>query len=366
MSISTHYHGSGERAVHIFTNNDLDSKFASSLMYEYFKRYRNDVNKYFIHYTENNALTADICADDVIILIKHMIYDDETLDELNDILTDMHEVIWIDNSFESNAYIFTEKFCKFKKDWSEWFSYDCDTSFSATLITYSFIMRALERSYASNPHIINMIDDYIMLNNIYNHENIVEFSYGILAQNITTKNAIRTILNHNNELDIFDISTRYIKAEKKFIKSMIDLGAQLKLYYELSNKDNSTMIVICDLINDACFHICAINTDSNNPYMFNDKLNIYDAVCLYNKNRYDKWEYRLYAIDGITCNCAILAKYFDIDKTKMNNNTRNYATFYSNACLFDYGNEIIIKKKLFSNNHKLIISKDGIAKSIIF
>ena len=79
MSISTHYHGSGERAVHIFTNNDLDSKFASSLMYEYFKRYRNDVNKYFIHYTENNALTADICADDVIILIKHMIYDDETL-----------------------------------------------------------------------------------------------------------------------------------------------------------------------------------------------------------------------------------------------------------------------------------------------
>ena len=96
--IDTYYRGISERAVHIFTNNDLDSKFAASLMYEYFKRHRKDVTKYFIHYTEHNALIADVHTDDIIVLIKYMLYNDETIKELDDILSYWHDVIWIDNS----------------------------------------------------------------------------------------------------------------------------------------------------------------------------------------------------------------------------------------------------------------------------
>ena len=63
------------RAVHIFSTDDIDGKFASSIAYEYFRRYREDVDKYFFHDIKNNTLDAKPHSDDCVVIINSGVVD---------------------------------------------------------------------------------------------------------------------------------------------------------------------------------------------------------------------------------------------------------------------------------------------------
>lgn len=360
--MNTYYKSTAERAVHIFTNNDLDSKFAASLMYEYFKRHRKDVTKYFIHYTEHNALIADVHTDDIIVLIKYMLYNDETIKELDDILSYWHDVIWIDNSEASHSFTFDERFHKFKETWKVWFTFKCENFVSVTKLAYNYITNSMGYDCSSLPYIIQLIDECTL---IYSNPILEQFSYGINECNISAKNAIRVIFNHNGDLDIFNYNKQARDAENKFIESVLSLGEDI-MSYNSKSEDIGTLALVYDFIYNMDFTICAINTDSDNPYKYKNKLNAYDIICLYHRNNADKWVYELFTGDSTRVNCAKIAYYLNTDDTKIESNTRQRAKFYSNTCLFDHGNEFIIKKKIFSNNHKVIIAQDGDMKSIIF
>lgn len=354
-----------QKAVHIFTTNDLDGKFAASLMYEYFKRYRDDVEKYFFHLIENNKIEVEAYPDDVVVLIKYMVYNEENLQRIERILNYYHETIWIDNSELSFKFQFTEDFKYFNKCWQEWFDYRCDLSKSATSVVYMYLMENIG-CYYHYPDIIKYVDACMTLDNTVQY--VKEFNIGIDMYNLSIKNAIRTVLNHNSDLDIFEYNDNVCNAERKFISSVISLGAQYISYTYKSQYDRTMFLVLNYLNNDGvCTNTgCAINTDSSNPYIFENALLLYDVVCLYHKLSDGSWVYNLFTSKSPEISCAKIARYLNIDHANIENNTRERATFYSNICLFDQGNEFIIKKKLFSNDHKVLISRDGDLKSIIF
>ena len=73
----------------------------------------------------------------------------------------------------------------------------------------------------------------------------------------------------------------------------------------------------------------------------------------------------LFTGDGTRINSEKIAYYLNTDDTMVENNTCQRAKFYSNTCLFDHGNEFIIKKKMFSNNHKVILNHKVIITKMI-
>ena len=111
------------------------------------------------------------------------------------------------------------------------------------------------------------------------------------------------------------------------------------------------------------------NNKMNNNFNFgayqgnNLRMSLYGTAV---KNNAGKWVYELFTGDSTRVNCAKIAYYLNTDDKKIESNTCQRAKFYSNTCLFDHGNEFVIKKKMFSNNHKVIIAQDGDMKSIIF
>ena len=69
------------KAVHIFTHTDADGKFSGSLMYEYFKRYRNDVDKYFIHPIDyTTIIDIDVKPEDVITFTDYSFSNNDNLE----------------------------------------------------------------------------------------------------------------------------------------------------------------------------------------------------------------------------------------------------------------------------------------------
>ena len=353
------------KAVHIFTHTDADGKFSGSLMYEYFKRYRNDVDKYFIHPIDyTTIIDIDVKPEDVITFTDYSFSNNDNLEYFYNLIKDGHEVIWIDHHASSEKIIQTDTFLNYVACYYDIFTFIINTSHCAAWLTYEYLYYKIIDANILEPELPHItipdIIKYVNSNDIWalDMPKTEEFSYGLSCINYTAKNAIRTMFNHNKDLDIFDYNKKVAHAELQFINNIISKGEIIKQYKDISNNLLRKSIGFKFTINDEttrkvykCF---AMNTQGNSR-IFGDYINKYDIICSFYKTSNGVWKYSLFSStnDKDGPDCSYIASIFGgIDRLGGGGHMKA-AGFQTKECIFDNYNSFDIRRSLFSKKYCL-------------
>lgn len=357
------------RAVHIFSTDDIDGKFASSIAYEYFRRYREDVDKYFFHDIKNNTLDAKPHSDDCVVIIKYRMHDEESAEVVMNLVKEMHEVLL----FDIGENIDLTEELKYLSLHNSNFTCVREYCGSIAYLTYNHFWKLIHGCGAAllipNFAFLDLLNDYAYLrfgNGDGPYDSLEYFMYGLESMDITSKNAIRTIFNHNYGYDIFKLE-KDNSISLGFVADMINIGEYIDNYHTTKHltdaRENGHVFDVDNIIDGGYFLGYAVNTTCP-PYAFNRILSVFDLLCLYRKNGDNIWEYHLYSRED-DVNCSKIAKYLN-KHSNIGESTSYHAVFFSNTCLFDCGNEFIIKRKLLSKDHKVLIAHNGDMKSILY
>lgn len=337
------------KALHVWYVDTIDSKVASSIVYEYFNNYVSSINIYKFHkYNINDNIDFNIVKDNdtVVFVGLDILYNDILLHNLITDLVDRNKIIWIDR------YDHSKVINNISLDLFKYMDFIGSEENSLSYKTYEFFRNILinsDRIHENSiiPGSIFSIDTYYKFEYYDAHLDEIkeDFVYGLFTENFTAKNFFRNIYNN---LDIFKSSRDSEKIEEEYINRVAEKGKKIK---NIANKylvnkayRSKNVFYIDDQINEVEYKCFACNSPLHIEY-FIDIMKDEDILLTYYKDG-DKWKYSM-----ISKNNTIDTKYYadifiddeycSIEK-RIGDNLIS-SEFYTKYCIFDIGNKITIK-----------------------
>lgn len=351
------------KALHVWYIDTIDSKIASSIVYEYFNRYVSDVNIYKFHkYDKNDTIDFSILKNfkDIAVFIGlDILYNDMLLHNLIENVICENKVLWID-TYDHQKVINNLSLDLFK-DVNFIGSEDRSLSYK----TYEFFRNILlENNIIKNeeiPESILSIDAYYRFeqyDSCHIDEHKENFIYGLFTENFTAKNFFRNIYS---DLDIFKSSRDNEQIEENYINKISERGKAIKDIANtyLINKiyKSKTIFYIYDEINEVEYKCYACNSHLNIKY-FIDSMKNEDILLTYYKDG-NKWKYSMTAknnyIDIKYYTNILTNDEYSFTLKRINDNII-VSEFSTKYCIFDNGNKIIIKPPIipiFSNKIRI-------------
>ena len=324
------------KALHVWYIDTIDSKIASSIVYEYFNRYVSDVNIYKFHkYDKNDTIDFSILKNfkDIAVFIGlDILYNDMLLHNLIENVICENKVLWID-TYDHQKVINNLSLDLFK-DVNFIGSEDRSLSYK----TYEFFRNILlENNIIKNeeiPESILSIDAYYRFeqyDSCHIDEHKENFIYGLFTENFTAKN--------------------FFRERGKAIKDIANTYLINKIY------KSKTIFYIYDEINEVEYKCYACNSHLNIKY-FIDSMKNEDILLTYYKDG-NKWKYSMTAknnyIDIKYYTNILTNDEYSFTVKRINDNII-VSEFSTKYCIFDNGNKIIIKPPIipiFSNKIRI-------------
>lgn len=330
------------KALHVYYNNTIDAKIASSVIYEFFYKYRKDVDIYKFHLVkeDEHISFSDTKNNDVIVII------DDGMCENTNFDMDDHENYWIMNNIVKTKNEVKIPYAKHSLTYSAYMYFKNKHMF-------------LQNENGGTPESILLIDDYI------NGKIDIDwdFIYGINSYSFSAKNFFKNMFNGSDVADIFKYSPATAHMEHQFIVKMQKVGKSVyntfkKSEYMIQNKNRGFEFFIIDNLNTKCYKCYAINCLDVNA--IDDKImDNYAIVCTFNMLANREWGYTFVTnttgVDVKTLTSIIVndEKWYYDKAFVLSGSTSNESTFYTNNCIFDKGNKITIRKGLLSKKIKV-------------
>lgn len=343
-----------KKAVHIFHHNDLDGRAAGGLWYEYFDRYRDDVEMYFMHEVDYTMkLDTEIHKGDVVVFVDYSFSSNDNIEYLKKLLNNGYEVYWIDHHKTSHD-LFNDLVEDPNLDFIN-FNPFIDSCYCAAYLSYLYIMRnKLGKEPSLIPDVIRYVDSYDCWK--FDMPDTKAFHYGMLGRFYTAKGFFRnTIFNCNKSFNIFEYGEREIRCEDESIEDIIAYGKNIEKYDEVSSmkwRDACGFpVMIIDNANSGTYVGYAMNIRGNS-FVFGDKIKKYDFVMPFFYKNNNVWKYSLFSENGT--DCEYLAKMFGKAYKLGGGGHKNAAGFQSGTCIFDRGDQFFINKALFRKEPVLI------------
>lgn len=335
------------KTVHIYHHNDLDGRVSGALMYEYFKRYVDDVNNYDVNEIDYSTVLSTKCKvsdGDTIVFVDYSFSKLENVEFLIDLMMkNSYKIIWIDHHKTSSDVLLKMHELKEINMDNPNIYFRVDTTRCATWLVYDYLKSLINSSGIFEvPNIVKYINSYD--NWVFDMPNTKEFAYGIDALDYDAKSFFRIMFKDDS--DIFKYSKETAALESKFINTMIRNGKGISRYISVRNKKELDYagfeVLICDTISDTVYLGCAMNIHGNS-LVFGDKINEYDFVCPFIRTSKGQWKYSLFTSRN-DVDCSELAKLLGTIDDLGGGGHKKAAGFQTKSCIFDKGNTIIISK----------------------
>lgn len=336
----------GKKAVHIFHHNDLDGRAAGGLWFEYFDRYRDDIEMYFMHEVDYTMkLDTEIHDGDIIVFVDYSFSSMENIEYLKNLISNGFTIYWIGHHKTSQALRDELAANCYDTITYKNFRVFINTNFCATYWSYCFIMEMLlNKINFVIPEVIYYVDSYDCWK--FNMPNTREFHYGMLGTKYTARNFFRNqVFKCDKSCNIFVYGEAERKREAKFISKTISNGTLYKKYDEIMSvkQREACGFVVCitDTIAKKLYIGYAMNIRGNS-FVFGDLFDKYDFVMPFIHNSNHIWKYSIYS--SMNVDCEYLARMFGKAYKLGGGGHKNAAGFQSNECIFDNGNIFTIKK----------------------
>lgn len=351
------------KTLHVWYINSIDSKVASSVVYEYTYNYLKPINVLFHKYNINNYINFDNIKDnDTLIFIgTNMLYDTKLLNNIKSLISNKKcNVLWFDkyniNTIKYNIDAELYKNIIYVSSEKKSLSYNVYNYFKYTLINNNII----NKNDAILPRIIYYINTYTVFDyyesslNDNKKENLI---YGLYAENFTAKNFFRNLYNNNfKNVNIFTLDGYNKDIEQNYIDKVAEKGKEIK---EIANKylinkiyKLKSDIYINDKINKVNYKCSLCNTSIDIKYFIN---NIKDEDILLTYYKYgNKWKYSMISLKD-TVNVNYYAELLT-DKcivSKRNIGKLIIYEFDTEYCIFSNINKIIIQNSIIYNKIKI-------------
>lgn len=334
------------KTVHIYAPTTYDSKLSSALAYEYFKKYRNDVDDYHARSikTDTDEIIKDIKDNDVVVIIGYSFMAMRSLSYIRQLIGPGHEVIFINNNEIVYDMIMHDDVSIEDGTYDIGFKYKIDTKHSLSYLTYVHFASLLHREF-SIPENIMLLERALTNDAKSNQDMLEEYICGLNSNKYSLKNAVRAALNHNGNLDIYRNSEDENVAIDKFITRTIRSGKIVRQYIinmveELEHKW-AYKFNIYDNLKCLTYYCIALSCPSNYTVVM-ELLKRYDIVVTYRKNQESGlWEYFMFSSEMGSTDCGYIAMVLNGAGTK----TRG--VFTSKKCIFDKYKWISIDESIF-------------------
>lgn len=337
-----------QRAIHVYYGDTIDAKIASSLVYEYARKYKKDISIFKYHKAPITNFN-DVKKDDIIAVIGCDLCSTTKYTKLIELSND-HEVIWTENNIDINHLV--EKTNDFGSNTICALSKNCG---SLTLNLYEQLLQAQNKDMFDVYESIILIDNFI--ENKCVKPEAIEFMHGMMYKNFSAKNFFR-LLYENSETDIFDLDN--FSNDLKAIQSAIALSKKINNIIDERNVDINGFEFKLEDQHKKLYTCYAYNTRNEHPIEY--KLKNYDVVCAFYRDE-NYWNYNFYFAD------TNLADIFKAISRALNNNNfadirysrKDFIMLVSDACLFEGEvSKIIIKKKRLLSKQRMVIEyKEG-------
>lgn len=339
------------KTVHIYAPNTYDSKLSSALAYEYFKKYRDDVDKYYAHtiITDTDEITKEVKDDDIVVIIGYSFMAMRSLSYIRQLIGPGHEIIFINNNEIVYDIIMHDDLSIDNGTYDIYLNYKIDDKHSLSYLTYTYFAGLIHSSPITDdmiPENIILLERALTNDARSNQDMLEEYICGLNSNNYSLKNAVRAALNHNGKLDIYQNSEDEIIAIDKFITRTIRSGKIVRQYIinmvEEIERKWAYRFNIYDNLKCSTYNCIAISCPSNYTVVM-ELLKRHDIVITYRKNQESGlWEYFMFSSDiDLTIDCGYIAKILNGTGTK----TRG--VFTSKKCIFDKYSWISIDENIF-------------------
>lgn len=337
-----------QRAIHVYYGDTIDAKIASSLVYEYVRKYKKDISIFKYHKAPITNFN-DVKKDDMIAVIGCDLCSTTKYTKLIELSND-HEVIWAENNIDINHLV--EKTNDFGRDTICALSKNCG---SLTLNLYEQLLQA------QNKDIFDIYESIILIDNFIENKCVkpeaIEFMHGMMYKNFSAKNFFR-LLYENSETDIFDLDN--FSNDLRAIQSAVALNKKINNIIDERNVDIDGFEFELEDQHKKLYTCYAYNTRNQHPVEY--KLKDYDVVCAFYRDE-NYWNYNFYFAD------TDLTYAFKAISRALNNKNfadirysrKDFMMLVSDICLFE-GNisKIVIKKKQLLSKQKMVIEyKEG-------
>ena len=338
-----------QRAIHVYYGDTIDAKIASSLVYEYVRKYKKDISIFKYHKAPIINFN-DVKKDDMVAVIGCDLCSTTKYTRLIELSND-HEVIWAENNININYLV--EKTNDFGEDTICALSKNCG---SLTLNLYEQLLQA------QNKDMFDVYESIMLINNFIENKCVkpeaIEFMHGMMYKNFSAKNFFR-LLYENSKTDIFDLDN--FGNDLRAIQSAVALSKKINNIIDERNVDIESFEFELDGLHKTHYTCCAYNTRNEKSVMH--KLKEYDIVCTFYRDK-DYWNYHFWFTDA-----AVMYNITAISRALNNknfadiryNNKKDFMMLVSDICLFE-GNisKIVIKKKQLLSKQRMIIEyKEG-------
>ena len=337
-----------QRAIHVYYEDTIDAKIASSLVYEYIRKYKKDISIFKYHKAPIINFN-DVKKDDMIAVIGCDLCFTTNYTKLIELSND-HEVIWAENNIDINHLM--EKTNDFGRDTICALSKNCG---SLTLNLYEQLLQA------QNKDIFDIYESIILIDNFIENKcvkpNSIEFIQGMMYKNFSAKNFFR-LLYENSETNIFDLDN--FGDDLKAIQSAIALSKKINNIIDERNVDIESFEFELDGLHKTHYTCCAYNTRNEKSVMH--KLKEYDIICTFYRDK-DYWNYYFWFTDAAIVNSirAISRALNNKNFADIRYGRKDFIMLVSDTCLFE-GNisKIVIKKKQLLSKQRMVIEyKEG-------
>lgn len=352
------------KALHVFYKKNIDSKIASSVIYEYFYKYRKDVDMYKFHYIDelnNNIDINNINKKDVIAFVGLNILTNHYLIDNIIILADNNnEIYWIEE-YDPLIKLFNNDRHNINKIINmNNINIISDPDFSLSYNVYNYFKTIIKNEEIKTiPMTLYMLNEFIK---VYNPpQETYEFIFGLYCTNFSAKNFFKNIFNGSKLADIFEYSKSTSKIEHEYIKKIENIGKDMySNFKKINNKEKlkhrGFEAFIIDIVYDKCYSCYIINCAD--PSVISKNITSeYDFTCTFIKLANGKWKHTFKT--NIDC--------IDIDfiANALFNNEKHYYcgslisikdkefTLITNNCIFNHSNRIIIYKNFLSKKIKV-------------
>lgn len=345
----------GKKAVHIFHHNDLDGRAAGGLWYEYFDRYRDDVEMYFMHEVDYTMkLDTEIHKGDVVVFVDYSFSSMNNIEYFKKLISNGYEIYWVDHHKTSQDLL--NEFCKSGMQFNRCHVY-INMDFCAAALSYNYIMTDILDKHPDTyetPAVIKYVDSYDCWK--FDMPNTKAFHYGMLGRAYTAKGFFRNVIfSCDKSFNIFEYGAREQLREYESMGAIIAYGKNIEKYDEVSSmkwRDACGFpVMIIDNANTGCYIGYAMNIRGNS-FVFGDKIKKYDFVMPFFYKNNNVWKYSLFSENGT--DCEYLAKMFGKAYKLGGGGHKNAAGFQSATCIFDRGDQFYINKVLFKKEPVLI------------
>lgn len=351
------------KALHVFYTENTDSKIASSVVYEYFYKYRKDIGMHKFHRVDEDCTNIDISSinkkDTVVLIGLNVLNRDNLMYDIIDLVDTNNELYWIERYDP-----FVNLFSICCRDISKMSNVNIifDPELALSYNTYKYF-KTLTQGEENNkdPMTLDMINEFI---GDYNpSQETREFMYGLYCIDFSAKNFFKNIFNGSKLADIFEYSPFTSKIEHEYLQKIQSIGKNM--YSRIKKIDNKEKLkyrgfeaFIIDAVHNKC-HSCYVINCADPDIITKNIISRYDFTCTFIKLANGEWEHTFRITDTDYIDLDFIAsallnheKHYYYDDALVSIKDHEF-TLITNNCIFDHDNRITIYEKLISKKIKV-------------